>query len=265
MTEKAGYSMILPAERRQKIANLVKEKHGVTCDELCRHFGVSPGTVRKDLDTLAEQGCIKRTYGGAVLLDAPQEKTVRFGEREVINAEVKDRIGAAAARLVRDGETVFIDASTTSLFVAKHLKGRHGLTVITNAERVVMELCDEEGVRVICTGGALRKNNLSYVGETAEALIRTGFYADRMFFSCCGISRRFGIFDTVESEANIKKAMFASSKQAVLLCDSSKFEKVGFPKLADFDVVGTIVTDRQPDESWTRQFAQLGIEILLTE
>lgn len=257
--------MILPAERRQKIVGLVRERHGVTCVELCQHFGVSPGTVRKDLETLEGQGWLKRTYGGAVLSDTAGEKTVRVGEREVINGKVKERIGAAAAGLVAEGETIFIDGSSTSLFVAKYLKGRQDLTVITNAERVVMELCDEEGVRVICTGGALRKNNLSYVGETAETLIRTGFYADKTFFSCCGISQKFGVFDAIESEANIKKAMFASSKQTVLLCDSSKFERLGFPKLADFDAVQTIVTDHQPDEKWMRLLEKYKIKVFIAE
>ncbi|MDO4270388.1 MAG: DeoR/GlpR family DNA-binding transcription regulator [Eubacteriales bacterium] len=254
--------MALPAERRQQIANIVKERKGVTCVELCRHFNVSPGTVRKDLETLEEQGCLQRTYGGAVLTEPVREKTVRFAEREVINAEIKDRIGARAAEMVCDGETVFIDASTTSLFVAKHLRGRRGLTVITNAERVVSTLCDEADIRVICTGGELRKSNLSYVGETAEALIRNGFYADKMFFSCCGISKKFGIFDAVESEANIKKAMFASAESVILLCDSSKFEKLGFPKLADFDMVQTVVTERQINGAWAEVFGERGIEVL---
>ncbi|MCQ5128447.1 DeoR/GlpR family DNA-binding transcription regulator [Butyricicoccus faecihominis] len=257
--------MVLPAERRQRIVGLVRERHSVTCVELCEHFDVSPGTIRKDLETLEERGVLKRTYGGAVLPERAEDKSVCISEREVTNQVVKDRIGALAAGLVADGETIFIDASSTSLFVAKHLKARKDITVITNAERVVLELCDEEGVRVICTGGALRKKNLSYVGETAEKLIRTGFYADKVFFSCCGISQKFGIFDAVEAEANIKKAMFASSKQTVLLCDSSKFEKLGFPKLADFEAVQTIITDRPPDAAWRQMFEKLHIDVLIAE
>lgn len=255
--------MALPAERRQKILEVLKLQRSVTCTELCRQFDVSLGTVRNDLELLEGSGCLKRTYGGAVLLDQQEEKTVRFGEREVINAGIKDSIGIKAAELMENGETIFIDASTTSLFLANHLKGKKNLTVITNAERVVMALSGEEGIRVICTGGVLRKSNLSYVGEMAEHLVRTNFYADKAFFSCYGISQQFGIFDAVESEANVKKAMFASAKKAILLCDSSKFEKVGFPKLAEWDVLGTVVTEKMPGANWCRLFEQKGIELVV--
>ena len=265
LTEKAGFIMMLPAERRQRIVELIRQRRSVTCVELCESFDVSPGTIRKDLETLEGRGLLKRTYGGAVLADPAEENNVHVDGRAVVNGFSKDRIGALAAGLVAEGQTIFIDGSSTSLFVARHLKGRRNLTVITNAERVVLELCDEEDIRVICTGGALRRKNLSYVGETAETLIRTVFYADKVFFSCCGISQKFGIFDAVESEANIKKAMFASSKQAVLLCDSSKFEKLGFPKLADFEAVHTLVTDIQPDEEWRRLFEKKHIEVLTAE
>lgn len=255
--------MALPAERRQKIIEALQLQRSVTCTELCRQFEVSIGTVRNDLEMLEEAGYLKRTYGGALLINQQGEKTVRFGEREVIHADVKDSIGIKAAELVENDETIFIDASTTSLFLASHLKGKRNLTVITNAERVVMALSGEESIRVICTGGVLRKSNLSYVGEMAEYLARNSFYADKVFFSCYGISQQFGIFDAVEAEANIKKAMFASAKKAILLCDSSKFEKVGFPKLAEWDELGTVVTEKMPSENWCMLFEREGIELVV--
>lgn len=254
--------MALPAERRQKILEFIKTQRSVTCAELCQQFEVSLGTVRNDLEQLESTGYLKRTYGGAMLLDEPKEKTVRVGEREVIHAEIKDQIGMKAAELVGNDETIFIDASTTSLFLAKHLRGKKNLTVITNAERVVMALSREESIRVICIGGMLRKDNLSYVGEMAENFIRTSFYADKVFFSCYGISQKFGLFDAVESEANLKKAMFSSARQAILLCDSSKFEKIGFPKLADWDILKVIITDKKPNSLWYGLFEKHGIDIV---
>lgn len=259
--------MLLPVERRHEILSLVQEKKGATCAELCERFGVSPGTVRNDLEALEKMGAIKRTHGGAVLPDfmLMRGKTMRFKEREVINAPVKNRIGAAAAKLVRPGESVFIDGSTSSFFVAKYLKDLENVTVVTNAERVVLELCKEDHIRIICTGGLLRKENLSYVGETAEKRIRDEFFTDKMFFSCYGISREFGIFDATESEAGIKQAMFTSTRKRVLLCDSTKFDKIGFPKLAEFKVVNTLVTDCAPAPKWQEFFQQNRIEVLVAE
>lgn len=254
--------MILPADRLQHVLRLLKERRSVTCSELCEHFGVSAGTVRKDLRMLEELGHAKRTYGGAMLAEAPPDAPAVVTEREVLHAEAKDRIGRCAARLVRDGETIFIDGSTTSHFVARHLKNRHDLTVITNAERVVMELCDCEHIRTVCTGGVLRQSNLSYVGETAERLIRETFCADHMFFSCFGISGQFGVFDAAESETNIKKAMFGVSRNLVLLCDSSKFDKLGFPKLAELEQIDYLISDFCPDDAWKRLLLQKQVQFL---
>ena len=97
----------------------------------------------------------------------------------------------------------------------------------------------------------------------AENLVRTSFYADKVFFSCHGISQKFGLFDAVESEANLKKAMFDSARQSILLCDSSKFEKIGFPKLAEWDMLETIITDKMPSPSWCKLFEQKGIELVV--
>jgi len=259
--------MLLPVERRHEILSVVQEKQGATCAELCERFGVSPGTVRNDLEILEKMGAIKRTHGGAVLPDfmLTRGKTMRFKEREVINAPIKNRIGKVAAKLVQPGESIFIDGSTSSFFVAKHLKDLEDITVVTNAERVVLELCKEDHIRIICTGGLLRKENMSYVGETAEKRIRDEFFTDKMFFSCYGISKEFGIFDSTESEAGIKQAMFSSTRKRILLCDSTKFDKIGFPKLAEFKNVNTLITDRPPMPRWQEFFQQSKIDVLVAE
>nr|WP_325212398.1 DeoR/GlpR family DNA-binding transcription regulator [uncultured Oscillibacter sp.] len=259
--------MLLPVERRHEILSVVQEKKGATCAELCERFGVSPGTIRNDLEALERMGAIKRTHGGAVLPDfmLMQGKAMRFKEREVINAPIKNRIGETAARLVQPGESVFIDGSTSSFFVAKHLRDLENITVVTNAERVVLELGKEDHIRIICTGGLLRKENMSYVGETAEKRIKDEFFTDKMFFSCYGISREFGIFDATESEAGVKRAMFASTKNRILLCDSTKFDKIGFPKLTEFKTVNMLVTDRAPAPQWQEFFRKNQIEVLIAE
>lgn len=254
--------MELPADRLQRILRILQERHSVTCSELCEYFHVSPGTVRNDLRMLEDLGHAKRTYGGAMLIETSPASPAVVAEREVINAETKERIGKAAAQLIHDGETIFIDGSTTSQFVARYIKHHQNLTVITNAERVVMELCDCAQIRTICTGGALRQSNLSYVGETAERLIKETYFADHMFFSCFGVSSRFGIFDAIESETKIKKAMFESARNIVLLCDRSKFEKLGFPKLADFGQIDYLVSDFQPDEVWQKLLQQNHIQYI---
>lgn len=258
--------MILADNRKSMILRMLQKQGSVAVTDLSEHFSVSPGTVRNDLDTLQRQGMLKRTHGGAVAIETacfPEVETSPVSDRKILNAGWKAQIGMAAAQMVQDGETIFLDSSTTTFFLASHLKERKGLIIITNSERIVMELSNIEDILIVCTGGLLRKKNLSYVGKSAETLLKSGAYvADRMFFSCYGISMEFGIFDSSEEEANIKKAMLQSARTATLLCDQSKFDKVGFPKLSDFSKIDSFVCNTAPPSSWRQFFESNRIDVI---
>lgn len=255
---------MLAVERRKKIAELINEKKSVLVTELSRLLEVTEETIRRDLERLEKQGILVRTHGGATLTDnyaseAPVE------ERKVINYEGKDAIGKAAAQLIKDGETIFLDASTSSLFVARHIKTRKGITVITNSSAIIAELAQNDGIDLICVGGILRFNNMSYVGRVAESTIQTHYYANKTFFSCRGITLNRGLTDFSEQEAEIKKVMLKNSDVSVFLCDHSKFGKMGVPVVASLDQIDFFVTDVELDKEWEEVLDKKEIELIVAK
>jgi DeoR/GlpR family transcriptional regulator of sugar metabolism len=255
---------MLPIERRKKIVELIQEKKSLNVKMLSTQLGVSINTVRNDLKKLEIMGELSRLYGGAVLPEEEKhENTMLVSKREVMHAQEKDLIAKQAAEFVKEGDVICLDGSSTSIFLSKKIKTRNHITVITNATRVIIELCESEGIQVICTGGNLRKNNFSYVGKVAEKTISDYYFASKCFFSCQGISLLHGLSDASEEEASIKRKMMNVCEKKIFLCDASKFGMLGFPKLAEIDAIDVIVTDRQPDQIWIDEFSKRQIELFI--
>ncbi len=252
---------MLAVERRKKISNIIVDRKSVTVIDLAHYFEVSGETIRNDLEKLEKQGVLVRTYGGATLVQSSAKEEMTLKEREVINAEGKRRIGEFAASLVRDGETIFLDASTSSLQVARNLKGKRHITVITNSQRVVNELSGDENIHLVCTGGQLRTHNMSYVGRVAEENIKNHYYANKCFFSCRGINLGRGLMDSNEQEAEIKKAMMKYSESSIFLCDQSKLGILGVPMVGRLEDLDVLITDIQLDEQWSRAMNDKEIEV----
>lgn len=254
------WDSMLAVERRKRIIEMITQKKSVLVQELSRQFEVTEETVRRDLEKLEQQGILVRTYGGATLVGESVEE-VSVEVRQSINIIGKDLIGMAAAELIEEGETIFLDASTSSLSVAKYIKNRKGITVITNAEKVVVELSNSESINVICVGGILRKTSMSYVGRVTETTILNNFYANKTFFSCRGVTLNRGLTDSNEQEAEVKKAMLQCSDQVIFLCDHSKLGKLGVPILAPLEQVDHLVTDKPLDDEWQNALANLNISV----
>jgi len=246
-------------ERRSKIISILHDKKSILVNETAALFHVTEETIRRDLKLLENQGLLTRTHGGAVLTDDTKVEA-SLEVREGINIEGKDAIGKKAAEEVSDGDTIILDASTTSLYVAKHIKDKKGITVITNAEKVAFTLSECKDITIISTGGILRHNSLSYVGRAAENAL-SNYYADKVFFSCKGFSPGRGMMDSNEEEAEIKKTMIKCSNRAIFLCDHTKFDKVGFTAATTLDDISMIITDKSMPEGWARQIGSSGIKI----
>ncbi|MEN6316638.1 MAG: DeoR/GlpR family DNA-binding transcription regulator [Clostridiaceae bacterium] len=236
-------------ERRSKMMSMLYDKKSILVQEAAVVFGVTEETIRRDLKELEQQGLLSRTYGGAVLADDTRTEAP-LNIREGINIEGKDSIGRYAAGLVNDGDTILLDASTSSLYVAKHIKDKKGLTVITNAEPIIFELSGSDDITLICTGGILRNKSLSYVGRAAENAINN-YYANKLFFSCKGFSPIRDLTDSNEQESEIRKTMLRCSNQAIFLCDHTKFDKVGYVNTARLADVDMIITDVPLPDSWS--------------
>ncbi len=253
---------MLAVERRNRIEKLITENGSVLVTELAKRFDVTTETIRGDLLKLEKQGVLVRTYGGATLAGTAEPEVVT--EREAVNFEGKQRIGQRAAQMIRDGETIFLDASTSAWHLARNLKNKKGITVITNADKIVNELADSD-INVICVGGKLTPKNMSYVGRVAEKNIRENYYANRFFFSCRGVTAERGLVDSSEEEAEIKKAMLDMSQSVVFLCDKNKLGKLGVPVIADFSKIDTVITDVMLNDEWRRVIEKNDVRIITAE
>ena len=249
---------MLTLERQNQIMIILKEKKSASVDDLSKMLFIGPATIRRDLDLLQKQNLIKRTYGGAVLLEGLNIEIPLY-VRENEQALEKETIGEKAASLVHDGDTLILDSSSTTYSMIHFLKSKQDLTVITNGVKTTIALGEILHTKVYCISGRLRENSLSLVGEQSKKFI-SNYQVETLFFSCRGITREVGAMDSSDDEAELRKEMIKISKRVVLLCDSSKFDKTAFYKVCELDKIDYIITDKQPNEEWMAYFEQHGIE-----
>lgn len=252
---------LFPEERRQRIATLIEENGRVSVDELSDLFDVSKVTVRGDLDELQRRGILSRTHGGAVAVDADKAE-LTFKHRERVNIDEKSRIGEAAAALVNHGDAIALDASTTALQVAKRIKDRHELTVVTNSLHTALELEDAPDVTVVMPGGIMRSGSASLVGEFGEEVL-TKFNIQKGFFGAKGITLTEGLTDVNTFEVQLKQAMVRVAKQVIGITDHTKWGRVAFASFASLDQVDMIITDSEAPDDMVADMRQQGIEVML--
>lgn len=251
---------MLALERRNLILEKLQEEKKVVVSELSQMFGVSEETIRRDLEKLDKEGLATKSYGGAVLnestgIDMP------FNVRKKANVGGKQKIAELAAARIHDGDHIILDASSTAVFIAKAIKEKENLTVITNSIEIIIELSDVSDWNIICSGGSLKEGYLALVGpKTAEGL--SSFNAEKAFFSCKGIDMEKGITDGNEMFSQAKQVMMKSAKESLLAIDSSKFDKVAFSKFCDANAIDAVITDKKPEERWLAFFEQYHINCI---
>jgi DeoR/GlpR family transcriptional regulator of sugar metabolism len=247
-------------KRQQQIIELLVEHSGVNVKDLAHHFDVSAATIRRDLSILEEQGLLQRTYGGAL----PPARVLReasFYERRHAYTEEKKRIGKAAAELVRPGDTIFIDGGTTTEHMASHLiANKAGLTVVTNGHNIVTELMGHPPITLISIGGALDQRSLTFVGVLAQASLDSYHMRfDKTFVAAGGITAHHGITNVSLEEIPIKRAAIASSRQVILVVDSSKFGVCALALITSITRIHRIITDTGAPISEIRAIRDQGV------
>lgn len=247
-------------ERQQRILELLNENGAVWVSKLSEDMGVTEETVRRDLEKLEKQEALRRTHGGALPMDGSSYE-LSLQKRKTTNVEVKQRLAKEAVNHIATGDTVFLDASTTTFYMAKELKRMKQITVITNSIRVVNELADHDAVKVIAAGGIVSPNQ-SFVGSLAESSIQHNYFANKLFFSSKGVTEDAGILESNEQECAIKQRMMENSKVRYYMCDQSKIGRVGFVKLAPFDAINYFITEAELEESWKTRFSELTVDII---
>lgn len=250
---------MLAIERRNEILRRLALSGKVIVSELSRDFSVSEETIRRDLEKLDAEGLARKTYGGAV---SPEKKEfdIPFNLRKSVNVEEKEKIANTLSDIVSDGDTVFLDASSTAIFAVRKLKAKRELTVITNSVEILLELSDVAGWNVISTGGLLREGTLSLTGATALKTVQN-YHADIAILSAAGLDASFGVSETTEFNAAIKQAMMDNSGKSVLVIDHTKFDRVSFARVCTAASLDAVVTDREPDRKWRELLAENGVEI----
>ncbi len=244
---KARGVRLLVEERRRRILELLDGQERATVEELVARFRVSAVTIRGDLDALADGGSVVRSHGGA--LKRLDQQDVPIAVKETLHHGEKVRIGQAAARLIRDDETIVLDSGTTTAEIARQLKflELRSLTVITNALNIAVELASLPHIRVIMIGGILRQVSSSTVGPQAEQMLR-GLYADRLFLGVDGLDPEMGLSTHDVLEAQLNALMIKVSREVTVVADSSKFFRRTLSSIAGLDEIQRIITDDKVDQ-----------------
>jgi DeoR family transcriptional regulator of aga operon len=254
---------LIPAARQARILDHLKSRGVVAIAELAAAIGVSPSTVRRDLDQLAAVGQLRRTHGGAVALGAARttfEPAPAIAQHA--HSAAKRAIGEAAAALVEPGQSVVFDSSSTVLEAARAVVARGvAITAVTNDLRIAAVLADLPRIRVIVPGGTLRPGSHTLVGEPGQSFAR-GLSADIAFLGAHAIADGT-ISETSIEVAVIKQAMADGARRFIVLADASKFGAIAFCKVRALSGGDLVVTDDALDGAVRRMLAARGVEVLI--
>lgn len=253
---------LLAPERREEIAALVRQNKSVLVKDLCARFSVSGETIRKDLSILEEEGLLIKTYGGAYVREGVRNE-VYASIREGLFTEVKESIGRACAQLVHRGDTLFLDASTTCLAIARELLELEDVTVVTNSLPIARLYADGGAGKLILTGGELDQKNQCFTGPIALEMVDQ-HYADLAFISCQGLSRSSGVTDGSGDIGHLRRRMLRHSTRRYLVADKTKLDHSHFFRICDLDQIHTVVIDTLEDPVWRAYFHQQGVCVLET-
>jgi DeoR/GlpR family transcriptional regulator of sugar metabolism len=241
-------------DRRREIGRLLQEKP-VNVDELAAVFSVSASTIRRDLDTMARDGDIVRTYGGARTIGGPERSLL---ERESIAVEQKAAIGRLASTFVPDGAVAVLDAGTTVGALARNLVYREDLTVVTTGLTTTNMLEHSAGVELIVVGGRLRHISSGFVGPFAERVM-VDVSADVAFLGADGVSAAYGLCEETPEQASLKRVMVERSRDIYVLADSSKLGVTSSHWWTRIERPWSLVTDDGATDEQLAAFRASGI------
>lgn len=252
--------------QRQRLNKIIKllevQKDGAAVSELSNILKVSEATIRRDLNTLESKGYARRTHGGAVIKEhLPPEPPVL--QRIRTNQLEKQKIGAFAASLVEDGETIYIGTGTTALEVAKNLLDRQSLKIVTNSLLVINEIVKKKhtGIKLISLGGIFRYSEQSFIGYIVEQGIKE-LHPRKTFIGSRAISLSNGLTSDYLPEVSTDRAIFASSIEVIVVADHTKFGTTSTAHVVPLTQVSKFITDDGLNKNIYNQFSENGIKIL---
>lgn len=248
-------------ERMEAILEYLKNHKRINVEEICSMYGVSRDTARRDLVNLENKGLIARTHGGAIL-PISHEKIKSYTSRLHSSSEEKKSIGSLAASLVKDGDNIIMDTSTTVQAMAELLQATN-CSVITNSINLADILSTKPGINIHLLGGELdHEHRFLYGSSTINTL--SDYFADKAFISALGITEK-GLTVAHKEDAFVMRKMIEQSDQVIVLVDSSKFGNNGFFKVTDLANIDLIITEKAPNKNLMKIFKENEINIMIAK
>jgi DeoR family transcriptional regulator of aga operon len=254
-------------DRAKRILHLLLQKGEGSIEELAAAAGASTASVRRDLISLEERGLVNRTHGGAEVAGKMGYEPFRFDAafplREQRFADEKRRIALAAAALVSEGETIALSPGTTTTQIARSLRHREQIHIVTSAVNIGMELSSLPNMKITLTGGSVRwPGSFSMVGATAFESLQRLFF-DKVFMGACGVHPQFGITVIESDEALILNEMVKHARQVIAVADASKLGMISAMQVCRSEQIHTIITDDSADPAVVGSFQQQGIRVVI--
>jgi DeoR/GlpR family transcriptional regulator of sugar metabolism len=250
---------MIAAVRKEKIKEIILEQKNVAVVELSELFSVTEETIRRDLTSLENEGILKRTHGGAILINRVLSN-VNNKTLKKIFVESKKKIAEQVKSIVKNGDCLFFDSSTTSYQSCEEIQNMK-ITVVTNSLDILNKLSSHENINLICIGGNLSKTRKCFVGRNSNNILKN-YYFDISFFSCRSLNIENGVTDSNDDEAEIKSIVCGRSNRTVLMVDHSKFNKVSFAKICSLNDINDIITDEPVSKEWKDFALQNNISIM---
>jgi DeoR/GlpR family transcriptional regulator of sugar metabolism len=249
----------LAPQRWDNLRKLIRETGVIRVEDLSRQLGVSLATVRRDLDQLEDSGAIRRVHGGAVSTESRLDEPL-FEDKTSLAAREKRGIAEAALKFIEPGDTIYLDGGSTVLELARLLRERSNLTVVTNSLHAAHELSGR-GPRLIIIGGELRRLSQTLVGPLTRLILQE-LHLDKAFMGTIGFGLKEGLTTTEPSEAYTKEVVMGQARQVIVLADSSKAGKVSFARAGGWDKVHVLVTDQELDKNFAKELIKKQIKLV---
>ena len=253
---------MLARDRVNMIMEILQQNGSALVSELSAQFGVTEETIRRDLSTLEKENKLRRVHGGAYI-SKEFEKEIPVNLRRQLCTNEKNAIASACLDFISDGDTIFLDRSTTACQIARLLKEKnYRVTVVTNSFEICTELASSETVRLISLGGTYHVSTSSFSGNITHESI-SKIYAAKSFISCSGMQLDFGMGDNFETEAQIRLDMLKNSRERYLIVDHYKIGKIASFFIADYSQIDVVITDYEINDEWRALFSSKNIRVYI--
>ena len=251
---------MLTLERQEEILDILNKTNSATVEELAKKLYVSSATIRRDLRQMESQGLIKRSHGGAIPFKSTTEESA-FALREQENIVAKKTIANLAVKLVKNGDSIFLDSSSTTGLTIPLLNSFQYLSVTTIGLRNALLLSQTNNIKIYIAGGQVQNHSNSIIGsDTIDYISR--IHADISLISCSGLDLQNGITEASIEQAKIKQQMRKNSNKLAVLCDSTKFNKVFLCKDFNFDEIDYLITEKTPPIEYVEKLASTKCKII---